>query len=582
MDLRGVWGTGTAWLHQPFSRRQLTIARLRLASGLVLFAFALIHFVNNALGIVDVTWMEAFDVVRRAFWRSLPGTVLLYGSLVIHISLGLWKLVRRTTWRMPFSEALQLILGLAIPFWLLQHILATRGMSLLYGLDDRYTNVLRNIWPALAVQQPLLLLIVWLHGCIGLHFWLSTKAFYTRAAPWLLALAVLVPALGILGFTESARRLEVVAPGSALTPQQAQDLEKLTSQGVSVLLAIGAAVLFILVARLVVARIRPGFSINYTGLKSVRAHPGPTLLEISRANGIPHAAACGGRGRCSTCRVLITEGFDSLPPPQVGEAAALERINAPTGVRLACQIRPTHSLTLRRLVAIAEPEPAGSRADPYRWGIERRVTVMFTDLRDFTALTERIYPYDSVFLLNRYFELMSEAIRSHDGIVDKFLGDGIMALFGIAPAQGAGSRNALLAARAMQAALEEINREFATTLRQPLRMGIGIHTGPAVLGRVGAATELSTNGRNNGALTALGDTVNTASRLEAMTKEFKAFAVVSESALAGSGLTLDGCARHEITVRGRRKTEHIYAVTDFAVMAEKSSDKQPAALTPQG
>ncbi|MBS7703993.1 adenylate/guanylate cyclase domain-containing protein [Chelatococcus asaccharovorans] len=574
MDLRGAWGTGTAWLLQPVSRTQLTIARLRLASGLILFAFALIHFLNNALGLVDLVWMEAFDAVRYALWRSWPGSILLYGALVVHMSLGLWKLIRRTTWRMPPGEALQLLLGLAIPFWLMQHILATRGMSLIYGLDDRYANVLRNMWPGLAVQQTLLLLIVWLHGCLGLHFWLSTKAFYPRAAPWLLSVAVLVPTLGILGFVESARRLEATAPGSSLTAKEAQDLEQLTSTGVTVFVVIAAGVLLVLAARLLIARIRPGFFITYAGFRTIRAHPGPTLLEISRANSIPHAAACGGRGRCTTCRVLITEGLETLPPPHTGEATALARIGAPANVRLACQIRPSHSLTLRRLVAIAEPDPPGQPSDPYRWGVERRVTVMFTDLRDFTALSERVYPYDTVFLLNRYFELMSEAIRTHGGIVDKFLGDGIMALFGIAPAQGAGSRDALLAARAMQGALDALNREFAATLHQPLRMGIGIHTGPAVLGRVGAAIDPGMNGRSDGALTALGDTVNTASRLEALTKEFKVLAVISESTLTGSGLALDGCARHEIKVRGRRKTEYVYAVADFAVMAEGSVDKQ--------
>jgi adenylate cyclase len=109
--------------------------------------------------------------------------------------------------------------------------------------------------------------------------------------------------------------------------------------------------------------------------------------------------------------------------------------------------------------------------DAYRWGVERRVTVMFADLRGFTTLAERLYPYDSVFLLNRYFEVMSDAIERHGGEVDKFLGDGVMALFGVSPAQGSGSRGALGAAQDMFAALDRLNGEFEATLPEPFAWG---------------------------------------------------------------------------------------------------------------
>jgi adenylate cyclase len=155
---------------------------------------------------------------------------------------------------------------------------------------------------------------------------------------------------------------------------------------------------------------------------------------------------------------------------------------------------------------------------------------------------------------------MSEAIERHGGVVDKFLGDGIMALFGVAPSQGAGSRDALLASRDMIAALAGLNREFGGTLAEPLRMGIGIHMGPAVLGRVG--------GVGRGGLTALGDSVNIASRLENLNKEFGSTLVISEAALSVSGHTFEAMELKEVPVRGRGEGLHVAVVHDVTGLRE--------------
>src|SRR5688572_22081454 len=110
----------------------------RLASGLILFTFALTHFLNHALGHVSLDVMMDVQEVRRAAWRSWPGTILLYGAAAVHIGLGLWKLINRRTWRMPPWEALQIALGVTIPFLLVRHVAATRGLNSVYGLDDTY------------------------------------------------------------------------------------------------------------------------------------------------------------------------------------------------------------------------------------------------------------------------------------------------------------------------------------------------------------------------------------------------------------------------------------------------------------
>jgi adenylate cyclase len=531
----------------------------RLGSGLVLFAFALTHFLNHALGLVSVEAMDAVQAVRRGFWRSAPGTILLYGSLAVHVVLALGKLAGRRSWRMAPWEAAQIALGLSIPILAAAHVAGTRFVAAAAGFDDTYTAELRLLWPGLALSQSILLVVVWLHATIGLHHWLRTMRRYAPWSPVLLVGAVLVPTLAITGWIEAARRLSLKPFAEPpMTGSQFAAGAVLTGRAEHfVWMVFLVAGLAFLVWR-TMDWLRKGPTITYSGGRTLRALPGATLLEISRSGGVPHAAVCGGRGRCTTCRVKVLDGLEHLPPPNPGEAAALARIDAPPGVRLACQIRPTHSLKIRPLIPLKDAEPTAGR-DAYRWGIERRITVMFADLRGFTTLAERLYPYDSVFFLNRYFEVMSQAIERHGGEVDKFLGDGIMALFGVSPARGSGSRDALLAARAMLAALDGLNAEFAATLNQSLRMGIGIHMGPVVLGRVG--------GGRWAELTALGDTVNIASRLEALNKDFNSALVVSEATLTASKLRLEGDLR-EVPVRGRGEGLRVVVAADAGRMAE--------------
>ena len=530
----------------------------RLVSGLVLFVFALTHFLNHALGHVSLETMEAAQTIRSGLWRSWPGTVLLYGAAAVHIALGLGKLVRRRTWRMAPWEAAQIALGLTIPFLIAAHVATTRLHSSLNGGEDAYNVVLRAMWPDVALKQSLLLLIVWVHAMIGFHFWLRLKPWYAALSPVLLGAAVLVPALAITGWIEGARMAEIALPGPPIPPDMVERRSLLAIRTETGVWAASALLVAAIVAMRLWGRLRGGPTITYPGGRRVRGASGATLLEISRAAGVPHASVCGGRGRCTTCRVLVIEGTETLPPANPTEAAALGRIHAPPAVRLACQIRPRHALMIRPLIPFREAAPAAG-ADAYRWGVERRITVMFADLRSFTNLAERLYPYDSVFLLNRYFEIMSQAIERHGGEIDKFLGDGIMALFGVAPARGAGSRDALMAARDMLKGLDRLNEEFEAALAGQLRMGLGIHMGPVVLGRVG--------GRAAG-LTALGDSVNIASRLEGLNKEFGSTLVVSDAALRASGLTIEGAEAHEVAVRGRGEMLTIHVVKNLDSLTE--------------
>jgi len=176
-------------------------------------------------------------------------------------------------------------------------------------------------------------------------------------------------------------------------------------------------------------------------------------------------------------------------------------------------------------------------------GQEREIAVLFADLRGFSLLAENRLPYDVVFVLNRYFEAMGRAIEAAGGHVDKFIGDGVMALFGVGGNVADGARQALDAARRMDLALAELNESMSTQIGQRLRIGIGIHAGPAIVGEMGY-------GRATG-LTAIGDTVNVASRIEALCKPYGAELVVSDSAAEAAGLGRDGIRLESTAIRGR-------------------------------
>jgi adenylate cyclase len=262
---------------------------------------------------------------------------------------------------------------------------------------------------------------------------------------------------------------------------------------------------------------------------------------MSREAGIPHASVCGGRARCSTCRVRITQGSETLAPPDAAEARLLERLGHPPEVRLACQIRPRAPLAVIPLVspptALAD---ARADTDPHL-GREREVAVLFADLRGFTGLSETRLPYDVVYLLNQYFRAMGEAIEQHGGHVDKFVGDGIMALFGLDAEPATAARSALAAVAAMGERLERLNAAMAAELEAPLRMGIGLHMGPAIVGEIGHGAARQ--------LTAVGDTVNVASRLEALAKAHEAELVTSTTLLERAGRRSEAVAT--VAVRGR-------------------------------
>src|SRR4051794_9202451 len=304
----------------------------RLASRPLLFAVALTHFLNHALGHVSIDVMEQAQIVRRAVWRSWPGTILLYGSFAVHAGLALWKLGRRRTWRMAPWEAAQIALGLLVPLMVVGHVVGTRGLASCCGFDDSYRTELRILWPGLAASQSLLLVLVWLHAMIGLHFWLRGKPWYRAWSPALLVLAVLIPTVSITGFIESARRVALMQlPGPAFPDGALERSAEILDRARMAIWGVFGLAAAVGIGRRLWNKLRGGPVVTYPGGRTVRATAGATLLETSRAAGVPHASVCGGRGRCSTCRVLVIQGEDRLPRPQPTETGAPPPPHPPPG-----------------------------------------------------------------------------------------------------------------------------------------------------------------------------------------------------------------------------------------------------------
>ncbi len=546
------------------------IRRLRLISGLILFAYVVTHFIDHSLGIVSIAAMEGMLSVVYPIWSFAPVTFLLYGALILHMGLALYALWQRRSLRIPPIEAVQYILGFSVPLLLAEHVTATRIDAAFYGGNfGQYRYVLSALWygaPVKGLLQMLLLVAAWIHACIGLRFSLRLRPWYDQAQPLLFAAALLLPVLAILGFVAGGREIGTILAQdpdyvhrllAAQPPPGARPALAIIAWGIRFFF-LGA-----IVALLIARRIRHAWwrrqgvaRITYPGGRSIEVVRGFTVLEASRLLGIPHPAVCGGKGRCTTCRVRVRAEPGALPAPSAAEAAVRRRIGAPPNLRLACQLRPQGAIEVTPLLSPFTPARAALMGPDYAEGRERQIAVLFADLRGFTQVTESKLPYDVVFLLNSYCQAMGEAIEEAGGRVDKFMGDGVMALFGLAGEGPDACRQALQAARLMSGALVKLNHALAPDLDQPLAMGIGLHYGPAVVGVMGQVRGSGARG----SLTAVGDTVNTASRLEGLSKEYECELVLSEEVLSAAGLALPGMDRRQAELRGHSRPVTVLAI----------------------
>jgi len=467
---------------------------LRMSSGLILFTYIGAHMTNHALGLISLGVAEAGMEISVGVWYSLPGTILLYGAAATHFLMALWAVYERRTFLLPPVELIRIALGFTLPILLIGHFAATRLAYELFELSSDYTRVVATIWATgnqgwqLGLMAP-----GWLHGCLGLHLAFSRRLLYRQLRFVLFAIALLLPVLSALGFIAMGRELAnnpatVAAALAYLSPENAEQRLAIAQWKDSLLngyfFIIGAAFLAREIRNLFERRRKRRVNVSYPG-RTVSIPRGWSVLETSRGFHLPHAAMCGGRARCSTCRVRVISGEEFCPPAGTDEQATLDRIAAPPDVRLACQLRPQGDISIVPLVNTARP--IYRQTMPQRISVEHEIVVLFCDFRNRAELSRDHLPQDLLHVLTLYVEGLGNAIRAAGGTVSTIEFDSICAVFGLDGNHARASQGALRAAGAIEGVLLDLNNRLGRQSGDGLKIAVAIHAGRAAVGEIGSS-----------------------------------------------------------------------------------------------
>jgi len=342
----------------------LIIRKLRLGSGLIMLAFLTSHLINLALALVSVEFADAATPYLMGIWFNPVGGLLVLLAALTHMALALVSILMRRTLSMTRTEALQFLSGFLIPPLLVFHLVMVTYGTDLAGVDLDYHAVIVVLWsfPIYGLLQVLGLVVAWSHGAMGLLTWLRLYPVWPRISLLVNFAVILIPISALFGFLAAER--EITEQQATNPDRVAESWEKLHAMGQvlpdmvvardAVFMVLGGLFVAAIAARLALflRRQRDVAEIRYPGFKPMQTGIGTVLLDVSRAHGIPHAAICGGRGRCATCRVRIIEGEGVLAPPSALEADVLTGLSAPQNVRLACQalVKQPGTIEVERLL----------------------------------------------------------------------------------------------------------------------------------------------------------------------------------------------------------------------------------------
>jgi adenylate cyclase len=554
--------------------RGVSARQIRLVCGLVLFAYVISHFLNHALGNISLEALAVGVHYHILFWQFPPVAIVFYGAVLIHGGLGIWALYQRRQFSWKAMEPLQLLLGLSIPVLAAAHVVGVRVAHALFGIGKLYPQIFYADWVVAQPKMWLLLalfVVAWIHGCIGLYFWLRMKTFFKRTAPFLLAAAVMLPTLAMLGLYQGGRtvvresasaewRAQNLSQRNVGTPAEASTLDSIMGRFLAGYLGLLGLALAARGVRALHERRGGMITLSYGNGRTIRVPKGLSILEASLRNRVPHASVCGGRARCSTCRIRVIGDCTALPEPSQREAFILDRVGsqADPAIRLACQLRPEADLSFFQIF-LPHTTATGNTSAPSRIGEERYLVSMFVDMRSSTKLAENRLPFDTVFIVNRFLGAVSQAVIECGGQPNQFLGDGQLALFGLRTTKQNACRQAIKAAAMIGANVAELNQFLKHDLREPIRFGIGIHGGEVIVGDIGYQDHM--------VFTALGDAVNVAARLQDMTKALGCEAVVSEEVYNTAGVPADDLPQREVEIRGRTEPMIVRTVASTTALS---------------
>ncbi len=343
-----------------------TILRsLRIITGLYLLAYVTSHLINLSLGLVSIEAMDAARPYLSGIWGNAITRPILTAALLVHYVIGLWSIYTRPRISGTPQDVVQALSGLTIIPLLAVHSV---GVIMLQdaGVDVDYDLILRIFWlsnPGYGLMQVILISTVWVHGCAGLFMWLRAKPGVVRMLPWFYPLAVAIPVLALLGFTEAGRVVLIERIGPQIVQSEIAPGQPVPDIPFALIIqiqgwvmwgsaAIGLAVLLARWVRSALARPARVY-ITTAGVGKIRDYTGQTLLDVFRTQNQPHANLCSGRGRCGTCAVRVLASQSELPMASALEQATLDRINKGDDVRLACQLPLTDggTITVERVFA---------------------------------------------------------------------------------------------------------------------------------------------------------------------------------------------------------------------------------------
>lgn len=359
------------------------IRNLKLLSGLILFLFIALHLINLAIGAFSLQIADDLRPTLMAPFTNPVGGGALIASMLLHMVLGLLALYHRNTLRMSRYDTVQFVSALLIPPLLIPHVWALLAVKQMLNINPSYFDLFRTFWmdnPLDGLRQVLLVVVVWVHGCIGLFTWLRLQTWWTRASLFAYPLAVAIPVMALLGFVAggnhilalekqiesepdatsysdsySANTSQDYYPGYAGESDRIPDRSntELSTAEVNATIAfinrvkwqliVGYLMIlfFVMTGRFVRVRSNSDhLEVHYADGQKITSAVGPSLLELSNMNDIPHANLCRGRGRCGTCKVQILNSDRALPEINEIERETLGIASMDSSIRLACQLNP--------------------------------------------------------------------------------------------------------------------------------------------------------------------------------------------------------------------------------------------------